>query len=595
MGSYDGAVSWDGSRDDADAALALVGEILDPRRMTSLIAVSVSEEHTEPLVDVDALRAELDSSVTVHVVRTGPATWTLKRHLPAGLDVFGDAVRVWRPGAIEAAEHPLLLLREGVEPAALVRRLRDLVGNHRTQAAVVSSVSDAGAVLLLADGSTVAVERHQITRHQLPAHLVLRVAQSVQVLLVGHHHVWATLRPVEPDPRERLLTHYGPGAILLGRSLARTAAGDGPVELLPGVVGLVPADSSTRPPVWSEGEVVAVEILDEDLRLAPRPAELGVRAASLYPDGPSWLVQDPLAAELPALPSTRDWSAGSQRHEPRDAVDQVDDLADLVLRASRAHDDARALVAGLDDEVARLRAEAAALRHELEMDLVDLRQRVMRSLEDEQDASERLMLEAFESARAEIVRLRSLLADSDDARRTMRRELSDLKTVEAGHRTELAKAREAVQRERDRARELQRELDSVVPPAERFSKAVRRAWLRQTTKADRVHYPWREPVIGPFFLASLERLEGVGVDRVLEVCAEVVCGRASERAGMQLHALRWSSGGGSGQRTRPDGARAFRVSLQVRSAAARRLHYWKLPDGRVELAQIGYHDDFTIR
>lgn len=585
-------MSRDESGDDAGAALALVEEILDPRRLTSVLAVSVAAEQAEPLVDVDALRAELGSAATVRVVRTGPATWTLKRHLPAGLDVFGDAVRVWRPGALQAAEHPLVLLHPGVEPAGLVRRLRDLVGDHRTRAAVVSSVSDAGAVLLLADGSTVAVERHQITRHLLPAHLVLRAAQHVQVLLVGPDPGWATLRPVEPDPRDRLLTHYGPGAVLLGRVLARTAAGDHPVELLPGVVGLVPADPTT--PAWAEGEVVAVAILDRDLRLAPRPAEPGVRAASLYPDGPPWLAQDPLMAELPALPSTREWSAQA-RHEQRDAAGQVDDLADLVRRAARAHDDARTLVAGVDDEVARLRAEAAALRHELETDLVDLRQRVLRSLAEEHDAAEQLMLEAFETARAEIVRLRSLLADSDDARRTMRRELSDVRAVEAGHRVELAKAREAVRRERDKAHELQRELDAVVPPAERFSKAVRRAWLRQTTKADRVRYPWREPVVGPSFLVSLDRLEGVGIDRVLEVCAEVVCGRAAERAGMQVHALRSSSGGGSGQRTRPDGARAFRVSLQVRSAAARRLHYWKLPDGRVELAQIGYHDDFTIR
>jgi hypothetical protein len=30
------------------------------------------------------------------------------------------------------------------------------------------------------------------------------------------------------------------------------------------------------------------------------------------------------------------------------------------------------------------------------------------------------------------------------------------------------------------------------------------------------------------------------------------------------------------------------------TAAARRLHYWRLPGGRVELAKIVYHDDFSI-
>ena len=61
-----------------------------------------------------------------------------------------------------------------------------------------------------------------------------------------------------------------------------------------------------------------------------------------------------------------------------------------------------------------------------------------------------------------------------------------------------------------------------------------------------------------------------------------------------VHPLRAARSAGSPQKVRADGARAFRVSLQSRTAAARRLHYWELGDGRVELARIGYHDDFTI-
>ena len=38
-----------------------------------------------------------------------------------------------------------------------------------------------------------------------------------------------------------------------------------------------------------------------------------------------------------------------------------------------------------------------------------------------------------------------------------------------------------------------------------------------------------------------------------------------------------------------------RCNLQAGTAAARRLHYWQLPDGGIELAKIVYHDDFSIR
>ena len=70
---------------------------------------------------------------------------------------------------------------------------------------------------------------------------------------------------------------------------------------------------------------------------------------------------------------------------------------------------------------------------------------------------------------------------------------------------------------------------------------------------------------------------------------------ALEIPGLELHMLRESETVGAAQQVRGDGARAWRCNLQTRTAAARRLHYWQLPDGRIELAKIVYHDDFSIR
>ena len=39
---------------------------------------------------------------------------------------------------------------------------------------------------------------------------------------------------------------------------------------------------------------------------------------------------------------------------------------------------------------------------------------------------------------------------------------------------------------------------------------------------------------------------------------------------------------------------AWRVSLQVGAPSARRLHYWQLQDGSVELAKVCVHNDFTM-
>jgi hypothetical protein len=47
-------------------------------------------------------------------------------------------------------------------------------------------------------------------------------------------------------------------------------------------------------------------------------------------------------------------------------------------------------------------------------------------------------------------------------------------------------------------------------------------------------------------------------------------------------------------RVRNDGAIAWRASLQVNTPSARRIHYWVLPSGQIELARVAAHDDFDI-
>lgn len=58
--------------------------------------------------------------------------------------------------------------------------------------------------------------------------------------------------------------------------------------------------------------------------------------------------------------------------------------------------------------------------------------------------------------------------------------------------------------------------------------------------------------------------------------------------------LRINEAGDSPQRVSDDGARADRVSLQVNTPSARRLHFWRLPDGHIELSKVGVHDDLSI-
>ena len=269
-------------------------------------------------------------------------------------------------------------------------------------------------------------------------------------------------------------------------------------------------------------------------------------------------------------------------------------LADLVLRAAEMHERSRRSISDSERHLDQLRSEAVRLRHELETDLVELRERVLRTAEQDRDDIQGSTGHALAEARTEIRRLRALLAQAGRANEELEQQVTAAAERARKHREELRKSAADVERQRALAGRLQSELD-VVPAEDRLRAAVRSSWLRQTTKSDREQFRWREPVVGPEFLDSLELLEGVSRDRVVDVCAEVVSGRAVTRPGLQVHALRSVDTGGAPQQQRADGARAFRASLQVRSSAARRLHYWELPDGGIELAKVGYHDDFTIR
>jgi hypothetical protein len=68
-------------------------------------------------------------------------------------------------------------------------------------------------------------------------------------------------------------------------------------------------------------------------------------------------------------------------------------------------------------------------------------------------------------------------------------------------------------------------------------------------------------------------------------------GLAPEMNGLQVHRLRTGSGGDDPIRQRDDGAVCWRVSLQVNTPSARRMHYWKLPGGAYELSRVVLHDD----
>lgn len=125
-------------------------------------------------------------------------------------------------------------------------------------------------------------------------------------------------------------------------------------------------------------------------------------------------------------------------------------------------------------------------------------------------------------------------------------------------------------------------------PDLQFRYEVQLAWARRVPGAEKVALPLREYSIGSGFLASLEDRDRT---KAVSVAMEVITGRADALAGRATHQLRVGPGAGDPVVRRADGAQCWRVSLQHKSPQARRLHYWRLPNGAVELSSVRPHDD----
>jgi hypothetical protein len=291
---------------------------------------------------------------------------------------------------------------------------------------------------------------------------------------------------------------------------------------------------------------------------SPPQARTGAPEASPGPGG------DVGPAATPRPPTPGDvaaWHAGAQDALPSPALPSpaAPDAA-AESPAEPAGKVARDLSLSLDAAKAKVAALAKELlddrvkRHQVELEVDRLLGRVGELTERLERAERRAEQQAtaLRKARQEAARLRHRLGDTGDEPPEERSFLDDEEQLRFEVLTEWAR---------------------TIPAAE---------------KADR---PLAAYTLGPRFLASLADVEGVSRERVVWTLVMVLTGLAPEMNGLQVHRLRTGAGGDDPARQRDDGAVCWRVSLQVNTPSARRLHYWRLPGGPYELSRVVLHDD----
>ena len=592
-------------------ARALAKRLNCNERVRPLAVVSTPATSPKPWIDVDDLERDFGALVDIHVIRTGPDTWALTGALPPDAQVYGGAGRIYPVGHEWTRDVSCSPLRFAFDLETGRRATRDLVADGLGMAAAAGLLEDRAAaglgaahgtvkglptpdraVVELSDRSLVAIAQ-ELTLPEVPLDRILTKDMAV-VGVLDHGRKRLDIRRMIRPPTA---ITYPPGRIAL--AVVREATPDAArFQLFPGLDVTVhrSAVSSNElddlRTLFTIGDVTTVRVLsagpDWSLSLIDiDDDEVPCEAVSIVEGGPPWLVPppppEPCALQVearrepepepstPAEPTVVDLAAepmlGSGPVEARMRRGPSPFLLDPKRRAEvlppspgpcEPDDDVcpqvgpseeRRQVNGLHNTIAGHKAELRAVRQQLQ------------ALKNERD----LIAERLRHTQGEVNGLKS------EAKRL---------------RTALLKKSRS---HGDRGSSAGLFADA----SEEFRHHVYLAWTKRIPAADKSQHGLPAYELGPGFLESVKQLEGIKASKIHDVVVEVLTGLVKDIEGRELHRLRTADSGGAPPLTREDGALAWRASLQIGAPSARRLHYWQLPDGTIELAKVCVHDDFT--
>ncbi|UNK70684.1 hypothetical protein [Microbacterium sp. H1-D42] len=559
---------------DADVATTqqadeLAADIMRPRQRP-LVLVSTASDGTFRF-DVPRLRSELDGIADVVTIATGTATKHLEHLLPPKAQVFNGAGRSYPPDFNGDADWHRSHLRfpEHSDTRDLVDDAMAQTGRRTVESARTPSIrratgivqrffdDDTRAIVRLGDGTMVSA-----TAALLPPDLPLAAA-----LVVGEP-VSGILDDLElrPEPVAADLSALSAGSHTLALVVKVTEL-RATVQLHPREAFVlrrrdVAGDDVPVGDVLHVGDVIRVRVRrDPGLALSHAdadPAAPLTPAPALVVGGAPWLAegrarsapnQTMSDAAAPATPVT----------EPQDAPP-----APTASAAPRDADHATR------HDVNALAREVSALRGDM-LALTNLVARGGRSATDD----------------GTLARLR---AENEQLRAKLAEERAERANAEA-------KLAEATQEGREKGRALRdarraAERSHVDATADGIRLEIERTWGNRTAPGERTRWPLREYRFGTGFIESLDALDENQLSKAVRACVDAITGRDREIPARELHRLRTGEGGDDPYVIRDaDGARCWRSSIEQNAPGARRLHYWELPGGVIELSRIVHHDD----
>ncbi|HEX2174504.1 MAG TPA: hypothetical protein VHG70_01225 [Nocardioidaceae bacterium] len=599
--------------DGGQSVRALATYLRSRERRKPVVVVSVAAAATSPYIDASEIVRDVGELADVYLIHTGNDTWTFSNHMPDLTHVYGGAGRVYPVGtewATDPYRSPLRFAFGAAHGGSATRALvadalrmaseagltapRQLRSTHR-RSGVVRGIPAADRALVRLETGAFATIVQELTMPRVALDRVVATGMPVTGL---HDEVSGRLDiRAEFLPAEQVLRHYEVGDVVLAQ-VEHVKAGEARLLLHPEVAVTVRRDEVTSndldelTSLMTHGEVLTARVVatGPDWRLSlidveddevPRPA------VSLLAGGPPWLEAHdelgpadaaprttgdvPAAVATPLPPPAPTPTAVPEQPEPTAAPAQPAPPA--TPRPTPAH-----LGRHGRDTPPPARNKPAAALQSLSLAL------------DEAKAARRIAEQERDRLAAQVAALqgeRTLAASRIDA---LSRQLEH---TEQQLQRAKASRRKAARRPARDSEEAQNG-PSFPDPEEQFRFEVHLAWARRIPSGEKAARPLGRYEIGPQFLDSVDAINGISRDKIVDVVVELATGIAVELTGREVHPLRIDGGGSSPQVVRADdGAGAWRVSLQRDTPQARRLHYWQRYDGTIELSRVALHDDYT--
>ncbi|MBC7276376.1 hypothetical protein [Nocardioides sp.] len=591
---------------EAEALAALLN---GDARTKPTVVVTVASGHTDPYADVERIAAEIGDLADLYLVTTGGHTWAFSNKMTPGTQVYGGAGRVYPVGLgwnIDLKQAPLRFAWSKSEGRKLTGQLIDdaldmaaaagLFDSARTastrerRAGTILSIMSERALVDLGSGDLASIPP-QLAQAGVPIERVLAPGMHVDGVLEKKSR-WLDIREIRPTAEEALKT-YAAGEVVPAE-VRSVLAGSADLRLHPDVtVELFRSDVTGDPDddlqaLLTPGEIVLARVVATGPKWRLSLREVGEHdtareALALYAGGPPWL--DPNAPPPAPAEHVETEPAPAATVPEAEPVETVPETAPAsppkpatpspAMMPRRRGEPVRAVRPSSASDPAPAQEPAPAKKAAVQS----------MSLQVTAIKAEKARLEA------ELTELRDQVSGLRNERVQFAKDLARAARQVETRDAELARMRSQLRRAKQRSAPPE-----VTPPvfADRergFRHLVEASWARRIPVGEQPTRPLPGFAIGERFLDSVDTLEGIAVDKIADVVMEVLTGLAEQSTGRELHQLRTSVGGNSAPQSRDDGAICYRVSMQIHTPSARRLHFWKCPDGTIELSRVVVHDD----